>query len=203
MFQLSSDSRVRIRPRKVGFLYPRRKTEFIIIIPFGPKNKSFFYTAMMKILHDQWVILFNSTKYIVPSDTYNAKIFRNSKTNIDARLFYSNHIPTLLYYFSCVAQFLYKYRLSFKMSKCDFFLPHIEYIGYYLTADGNYPFQSKFDLIEQSALQPYNVSLLSFIGFCSFYNNYVTWFESNIKFIRCLQRLYHRQNLLLLACPLS
>ena len=128
MFQLSSDSRVGIRPRKVGFLYPRRKTEFIIIIPFGPKNKSFFYTVMMKILHDQWVILFNSTKYIVPLDTSVAKIFRNSKTNIDATLFYSNHIPTLLYYFSCVAQVLYKYRLSFKMSKCDFFLPHIESI---------------------------------------------------------------------------
>ena len=43
------------------------------------------------------------------------------------------------------------------------------------------------------------MSLLSFIGLCSFYNNYVPWFESNIKPLRRLQRLYHRQDLQLLA----
>ena len=34
---------------------------------------------------------------------------------------------------------------------------------------------------------------------CLFYNNYVPWFESNIKHFRRLQRLYHRQVLPLLA----
>ena len=168
-------------------------------MPFGPKNTPPFCTARMKILHDECVILFNSTKDIVLSNTSVAKIFWDSKTIIDETLIYSNHIPTLLHYFSCVAQVFTKYRLSFKMSKCDYFLPRIEYVGHDLTADDNCLVQSKFDLIKQWPFSPHNVFLLSFIGLCSFYNNYVSWFESNIKPPRRLQCLYHRQTLPLLA----
>ena len=97
---------------------------------FGPKNAPAFYTAMMKILHDESVILFHSTKECVPSDPSISKIFWDSKTIINDTLIFFNHIPTLLHYFSCVAQVFTKYRLSFKMSKCDFFLPRVEYVGH-------------------------------------------------------------------------
>ena len=86
------------------------------------------------------------------------------------------------------------------MRKCEFFLSRIKYVGHDLTANSNCPTQSKFDLIKQWPLLPHGVSLLSFIGLCSFYNNYVPWFESNITPLRRLQRLYHRQILALLAC---
>ena len=85
------------------------------------------------------------------------------------------------------------------MSKCEFFLPHMEYIGHDLTTDGKFPAQFKFDLIKQWSVQPHGVSHLSFIGLYSFYNDYVPWFESNIKPLRRLQRLYYRQTLPLLA----
>ena len=73
-------------------------------MPFEHKNEPAFYTAMMKILHDELAILLNSTKDCVPSDTSIAKIFCDSKTIIDDTFVYSNHIPTLLYDFSCVSQ---------------------------------------------------------------------------------------------------
>ena len=85
------------------------------------------------------------------------------------------------------------------MSKCDFFLPRVEYVGHDLTASGNCPAQSKFQLIKDWPLPPHGVSLLSFIGLCSFYSNYVPWFESNIKPLRRLQRLYHCQPVPVLA----
>ena len=94
---------------------------------------------------------------------------------------------------------LTEYRLSFELSKYNFCLPRIECIGHDLTTDGKYPTQSKFQLITEWPLPPHSVSLLSFIGMCSFYSNYVPWFESNIKPLRRLLRLYHRQILSLLA----
>ena len=115
---------------------------------------------------------FNDTDHVVQSGTFFANIYCNSKTIIDDTLIYSNHIPILLHYFTCVAQVFTKYRLPFKLSKCDFFFPRIEYVGHDLTTGGNCPAQSKFQLINNWHLPPHGV-LLSFIGLCAFYRNYV------------------------------
>ena len=122
-----------------------------------------------------------------------------SKTTIDKILIYSNYIPTLLHYFSCLSQVLTKYRLYFKLSKYDFFLSRIKYVGHDLIADGNFSAQFKFDRINKWPLPLDGMSFLSFIGLCSFYNNYDPWIESNIKPLRHLHRLYHHQILSLLA----
>ena len=153
----------------------------------------------MKVLYDEWIIRFYSTKDCIPSGTSISTLFCDSKTIIDDTLIFFNQIPTLFHYSSYVAQVFTKYRLSLKLNKCDFFLSRVEYVDHDLTADGNCPAQSKFALIRQWHLPPHGVSLLSFIGLCSFYNNYVSWFELNIKPLRCLYRLYHRQALPLLA----
>ena len=142
---------------------------------------------------------FNSTTHVVQSNTCLASIYYNIKTIIDDRLLYSNRIPTSSHYFSCVVQVFTKYRLSFKLSKCDLFLPRVEYIGHDCTVGGNYPVQFNFKLIKIWSLPPHDVSLLSFIGLCDFYRNYVPWFESNIKPLCRLQRLYDRQSLPMLA----
>ena len=64
---------------------------------FEPKNAPAFYTAMLKVLQDKRIILFNDTKHIVKSNTSLANIFCNSKTIIDDTLLYYNHISTLLH----------------------------------------------------------------------------------------------------------
>ena len=117
-------------------------------MPFGPQDSPAFYIATIKIIHDGWIILLNPTKDIDLSKRSIAKIFCNSKTNIDATLIYSNNITTFLHYCSYVVQVFTKYRLSFKVSKCDVFLSRIEYYGHALTADSNCPIQPKFDLIK-------------------------------------------------------
>ena len=87
------------------------------------------------------------------------------------------------------------------MRKYDFFLPRIEYVGQESIADGNCPGQFNFDIIKQWSISPHDVSIPSFIGLWSFYNNYVTLFESNIKQLRRLQCLYYRHTLPLLPWP--
>ena len=71
---------------------------------FGANNTPAFYTVMMKVLQDEWNILFNDTNHIVQSDTYLVNIYCNSKIIIDDTLLYSSHISILLHYFSCVVQ---------------------------------------------------------------------------------------------------
>ena len=86
-----------------------------------------------------------------------------------------------------------KYRLSFKLTKCDFFKPRVEFIDHNLTTYEHFPAESKFDLIQHWLLPPNTISLLSFIGLCGFYNRYYPWFETNIKPLRQLKRASHRK----------
>ena len=45
----------------------------------------------------------------------------------------------------------------------------------------------------------HGTALLSFIGLCSFYSRYCPWFETGIKPLRRLQRLFHHANLPIIA----
>ena len=116
------------------------------MIPFGLKNASEFNTAMMHFLLDDWTILFNETRNSVNISNSAIDIICNDRIIIDDVLLFSNHIPTLLHYFSCVAQVFTKFRISFKLGKCDFFKNRVEYIGHDLTTNGNYSAASKLSL---------------------------------------------------------
>ena len=156
----------------LNFLTPEGKKKWFIIIPFGSKNAPTFYTTMMKVLYDEWIIILNKKKHMIQSDISLTNIYCNNKTGIDDTLLYSNHIPILLHYLSYVTQVFNKYRFYFKLIKYDLFLPRIEYVGHDLITAGNYSAQSKFQLIKNWSLPSYYASLLSFIGLCALYSNY-------------------------------
>ena len=117
-------------------------------MPFDPKNAPVFYTTMIQYLRKEWLLLFADTKHVISCDNVSNTLICNDKIIIDDGLLYSNHVPSLLHYFSCVIQLFTKYRLSFKLTKCDFFKPRVEFVGHDLTTYGNYPIESKFDLIQ-------------------------------------------------------
>ena len=164
-------------------------------MPFGPKNTPAFYTTMMQFLRADWTVLFNETKQSIKISDSPSTIIWNDRIIIDDILLFSNHILTLLHRFSCVAQVFTKVLLSFKLSKCDFLKDRVEYVGHDLTANGNCPAASKFLLLKDWPIPPDGISLLSFIGLCCFYNRYCPWFETNMKPLRKLQRVYHRKTI--------
>ena len=157
---------------KLVIFTPDGKDKCFIVMLFGPKNSPLFYNTMIKILRDDLVVLFNE-KNLILSNTSVANIFCDSKTIIDDTLIFSNHITTLFHCSFCVAKVFTKCRLSFKLSKCHFFLYRIKYLGHNLIADGNCPPQSKFQFIKEYYLPPPGIYLLSFIGVCYFYSNCV------------------------------
>ena len=115
------------------------------VMPFGPKNATAFYTVMMHFLREDWIPLFQETKHTIMMTNSPSNIVCDDRIIIDDIFLFSNHILTILHYFSCVAQVFN--RLSFKLSKCDVFQPHVEYVGHDLTANGNCPTVLKFDLL--------------------------------------------------------
>lgn len=127
----------------------------------------------------------------------------NNRISIDCILLFSNYIPTILYYVSCVARVFTKYWTSFKLRKHDFMKSRVEYVNHNITANGNWPAVSRFHLLQSSSLPPRGISLLSFIGLCCFYNWYWPWFKTNIKPLRKLQRHYHRNDILIMEWTAS
>ena len=75
------------------------------------------------------------------------------------------------------------------------FKNRVEYIGHDLASDRNCPAVSKFSLRQDWLLPSRGISLLSIIGLFFFYNRYCSWFETNIKPLRKLQRTYHHKDI--------
>ena len=185
--QVPVSSRSQKRQREINFLYTIRQKENFQGNDFRSENTPTFYTAIMQFLRDDWILLFQKTKHTI--------VTTNFFFIIDDILLFSNHASTILHYLSCDARAFTKYILSFKLNKCDFFQSRVEYVGHDLTANGNCPAASKFDLLQSWFPSLQGISLLSFIVLCCFYNRYCPWFETSIAPLRRLQRHYHRNNI--------
>ena len=84
-----------------------------------------------------------------------------------------------------------KYRVIFKLSKCEFLSDCVEYVGHDLLRDGNSPASSKFDLTNNWKLPPTGQILFTFVGLISVYNNFLPYHEVRIKPLRHLLRQYY------------
>lgn len=85
-----------------------------------------------------------------------------------------------------------KYRFSFKLLKCKFSKPWVEYIGYDLTQGGLFPAQTKFYLIDHCEKTHQGTLFLAFFSLYRFYNKLCLWFEVDIKLLRRLPQDFYR-----------
>jgi hypothetical protein len=128
---------IRVRPVdrvKLAFFAPDGKKYTFKVMPFGPTN-----TALMRQLQDEWDALFES---LHPNSAHHG-----CHVIIDDILLFSSDILTLIQYLDCVCQVFIKYQVSLKLEKCDFLKERFEYVSHDITADGNCPAKSKFDLV--------------------------------------------------------
>jgi RNase H-like domain found in reverse transcriptase/Reverse transcriptase (RNA-dependent DNA polymerase) len=149
-------------------------------MPFGPCNAPPVYTAMMQQFEDKWEALFDF-RFLNANP-------RGCRVIVDDILLWSSNIPELLGYLKCVVSICMQYRLSLKLSKCDFLKERIEYVGHDLTPVDNCPAKSKYTLIDDWSIPTMVKSLHSFICLCNFYSRYCPWFEVTLKPFRTLVR---------------
>jgi hypothetical protein len=122
-----------------------------------------------------------------------AELTADSRCVIDDILSWCTDPDALVDLFECICIVFLKYRVSFRLDKCEFFKEIFEYVGHDITSEGNCPSQSKYDIIQYWTRPTTAKSLLSFISLCSFYQCYVPWFEVGIKEMRCMVRTYSRR----------
>ena len=127
------------------------------------------------------------------------KIVSGSRTVIDDILLYCSNIKLILIYFECVCKVFQKYRVSFRLDKCEFLKSRVEYVGINLMRHGNTPAQSKFDMINHWTLPTSGQSLFAFIGLVNFYHRYAPYFEIQLKPLRRLCKRFYRKEMPMLA----
>ena len=170
---------------KTAFFGPDHKKYCFKVMPFGPKNAPAAYTAMLRTMQVEWDELFD--------ELYPNSAHKGCRVIIDDVLLFSSDIQTLLNYLDCVLQVLVKYRVSLKLPKCDFLKNRFEYVGHDITADGNCPAESKFNLITDWTLPSTGQGLRSFVSLCNYYHRFCPWFEIGVKPFRALISEFHRQ----------
>jgi len=122
-------------------------------MPFGPTNAPAFYTAMMKILKDEWDLLFIIVLRFM--NTLDGEIIRitdaieiflgekkvvsGSRTIINDILLFCSNKARILIYLECVCKVFQKYCVSFRLDKCEFLKSGVEYVGVDLMRQGNTP----------------------------------------------------------------
>ena len=82
-------------------------------MPFGTRNAPAFYTCMMQIFKGEWQALYRSH---YPDDNSH----QGSRIIIDDILLWATILTALLQLFECVCDVFMKYRVTFRLKKCEF-----------------------------------------------------------------------------------
>ena len=198
---------------KLAFFGPDGEKYTYTVMPFGPMNAPSFYTFMMHNFKKEWDSLFYVRMRATPTIeghpvrvTSDNTVFigtkrtdTGSKTIIDDILIWSTRLHTTLLYFQCVCEIFQKYRVSFRLDKCEFLRDRSEYVGHDITPSGNCPASSKFDMITDWTLPTNSRSLMSFIGLVNFYHQYSPFFEIRLRGLRSLYRRYRGELIPIIA----
>ncbi len=214
IYQISMDAdsgyhQVQVRKEdqeKLAFFAPDHHKYTFTVMPFGPCNAPTFYTAMMLDFKEEWDTLFvvqvqkmenvdgkpvkvQGTIIFIGPD----KLFYGSRAIIDDILLWTSNLCLTIVYFRCVCMVFQKYRVSFKLKKCEFLKDRTEYVGYDVLSSGNSPAQSKFDMINDWPMPTTGQSLHSFIGLVNFYHRFAPYLEIRLKPLRQLCKKYYRK----------
>jgi hypothetical protein len=103
---------------KLVFFSPDDEKYAFSVMSFGPRNAPGFCTCMMHVLSLEWNTLFQA-RHPNANHTSNRVI-------IDGILLYAVNKVKLLDYLECILEVCQKYRLSLKLSKCDFLKELVE-----------------------------------------------------------------------------
>ena len=198
---------------KLAFFGPDGEKYTYSVMPFGPMNAPSFYTFMMQNFRKEWDALFyirmralpkigNQVVTVLKDNTVfvnQKRVDTGSKSIIDDILIWSTRLDTALLYFRCICEVFQKYRVSFRLDKCEFLKDRAEYVGHDITPSGNCPAASKFDMIQDWTLPTNSRSLMSFIGLINFYHQYSPFFEIRLRSLRSLYRQYRGNSIPLMA----
>ena len=123
------------------------------------------------------------------------RITHGTRTIIGDILLFCSNLTLILLYLEFICIIFRKYRVSFRLDKCEFLKDRTKYVGYDITSKGNCPAQSKFDTINDWKLPDTGQSLFYFIVLINFCHRFVPYLELKLKPLRCLCRTYYQESI--------
>ena len=105
----------------------------------------------------------------------------------------------IILYLECICIIFRKYRVRFRLDKCDFLKDQTEYVDHDITSDINFPAQSKFDMINNWNQPVTGKFIFSLAGLTHFYHQFAPYLELKLKLLRRLCRTYYRQPITMVA----
>ena len=122
-----------------------------------------------------------------------------SRTIIDNILLWCDNTSFILILFRCICEVFQKYRVYFRLDKCEFLNLRVEYVDHDILRHGNCPAQSTFILIKDWPLPMSGQALLSFIGLVNFYHRYAPYIEMRLKPLRKMVKEFYRKSIHVIA----
>ena len=115
------------------------------------------------------------------------------KIIIDNILLWCDIKSYALILFKCVCEVFKKYRVSFRLDKCEFLRPRVEYVRHDILCHGNFLAKSKFNMIDDWSLPTSGQSLFSCIGLVNFNSRYAPYMEIRLKPLRKMMKKFYRK----------
>ena len=91
--------------------------------------------------------------------------------------------------------FFRKYRVRFRLDKCELLKDRTEYVGHDIISKVNCPDQSKFNMINDWKLPDTVQSFFSFVGLINCYHSFPPYLELKLKPLRLLCQTYYRKSI--------
>jgi hypothetical protein len=164
---------------KLAFAGPNGTIWRYRVMPFGPVNGPAIFIGMMLDICQEWQHE-AVRRGLVISESLNTRIIVDD-------LF--NFAPDYSQAFTYLESQLYvaaRRRVTFKLSKSDFFVDRLEFVGVDVSNKSIYPASSKYELINSWPRPTIRRDVYSFIHFGLFYSKWIPYFEVNIQPLRAL-----------------
>ncbi len=145
-------------------------------MPFGPTNRPATFINFIYDVNSQWKALATSVGNTVRDNT-------NTRIIVDDILSHGPTVDTSLHYMECQLKVCRSYCLSLSLKK-SFIFPHrFKFVGNDVSPDGNWPAQTKHQLLELWPKPEIVQDIAKFIGFAQFYSVYIHHVELRIALL--------------------
>jgi hypothetical protein len=127
-----------------------------MVMPFGRTNGPMTFIQMVHYLDCPWKDLATRSGISVDDNT-NANIIVHDIFN------WALSFDSALQYMECQLQICKAYRLTLSLKKSCFFLKRFEFVGMYVSSDGNCPTMSKHQLLDHWPRPEFVCNVASFM----------------------------------------
>jgi hypothetical protein len=147
------------------------------VMPFGPTNGPATFINLIYDVGSQWKALATSVGITIYDNT-------NTRIIVDDIVSHRPTVDASLLYMECQLKVCQSYCLSLSLRKSFIFPKRFEFVGNDVSPDGNWPAQTKHQLLESWPKPEIVWDMAKFIGFVQFYSVYIHHFEPRIAPLR-------------------